>query len=377
MADVTNGDRDLENVLEGIDEQLSSSQLDLAALFEASPLPMVAVDQELFVRAWNPAAERTFGWRAGEISGGSISAFLPPASRDPFRRLAARCLAGETLTDVQGHPARKDGTSLDVSVSMAPLYDARGNVSGLVSIIHDITGRQRAEEELRSSRERLRAMSARVLSIQEEERTRIARELHDDLAQLLTAIKLDATRLVQHVSHGVAPPPRVMAGIIPLIDATLDAVGRIVSELRPSRIGEMGLAAAIEKTLADFQQRTDIECELSIRPEVLDIPNDIAAAVFRIVDEALTNIVRHSGATRAEVRLRQQLDELLLEVRDNGRGIQEDEKVASDAYGIMGMNERAYLFGGSLTITGVPDRGTIVAARIPLPRGDSDTGQGA
>jgi signal transduction histidine kinase/CheY-like chemotaxis protein len=230
----------------------------------------------------------------------------------------------------------------------------------------EIAEREHIAEELRSSRERLRALSARLLSVQEEERTGIARELHDDLAQLLTAIKIDASRLVQDVSSGATPPPRVLQGIVPLIDSTLDAVGRIVSALRPSRIGEIGLVAAIEKKLADFQQRTDIECELSIRPENLQIRDDIAAAVFRILEEALTNVVRHSGATRAEVRLRQQGEELLLEVRDNGRGIRDAEKLAENAYGIIGMKERTYLFDGSLTITGVDGRGTIVAARIPL-----------
>jgi PAS domain S-box-containing protein len=371
-AERTMEHRDPDTLVENIDGQLSSSQLDLAALFEASPLPMVGFDQELVIRAWNRAAERTFGWSAGEILGDRTSRYIPPASRDVFERLAARCLAGATLTDIQVQRSTKDGRILEVSISMAPLYDAHGHLRGVVSIINDITGRKRSEEELRGSRERLRAMSARVLSIQEDERTRLARELHDDLAQLLTAIKLDAARLVQDVSDGVVPPTRITEGIIPLIDTTLDAVGRIVSELRPSRIGEMGLAAAIEKTLADFQQRTDIECELSIRPETLHIPHDIAAAAFRIADEALTNIARHAGATRAEVRVRQQEEELLLEVRDNGRGIREEEKLAGNAYGIMGMNERAYLFGGSLTITGVEGRGTIVAARIPLERRNGD-----
>lgn len=363
---------DLETMIEHIEDELSSSRLDLAALFESSPLPIVGFDQDRFVRAWNHAAERTFGWRADEVIGERPPPFIPPASHEEFESLVARCLAGATLTDVQVQRARKDGTRIDVSLSMAPLYDAHGNGRGFVSIINDITGRKRSEEELRASRERLRGMSARVLSIQEEERTRIARELHDDLAQLLTAIKFDAARLIQDVTNGTVPPARVMEGILPLIDTTLDAVGRIVSELRPSRIGEMGLTAAIEKKLADFQQRTDIECELSIRPALLHIPDDIAAAVFRIVEEALTNIARHSGATRAEVRVRQQEEELLLEVRDNGRGIRDAEKVAGDAYGIMGMNERAYLFGGTLTITGVEDRGTIVAARIPLDRGNGD-----
>ncbi len=223
------------------------------------------------------------------------------------------------------------------------------------------------DAELRTSREQLRARSARVLSIQEEERTRLARELHDDLGQLLTAIKIDVARLVQDLGRGAAPPPRVMEGIVPLIENTIDTVGRIVSELRPTRIGEIGLAGAIEKKLAELQQRTDIECELSIRPAELWIGNEAAAtAAFRILEEALTNVARHSGATRAEVLVRQNGKELLLEVRDNGRGIREGERRDPGAYGLIGMRERAGMHGGSLEITGIEGRGTIVTARIPL-----------
>src|SRR5438477_12050633 len=150
---------------------------------------------------------------------------------------------------------RKGGAVLDVYVHLAPLHDANGRARGFVCIVNDVTA-------LRASRESLRALSARVLSIQEQERTRLARELHDDLGQLITAIKIDVARLVQDAAGGIAPPPRVMDGILPLIDSTMDTVGRIVSELRPSRIGEIGLVAAIEKKLAEFQRRTDLECEL-------------------------------------------------------------------------------------------------------------------
>src|SRR5207244_6813422 len=130
--------------------------------------------------------------------------------------------------------------------SMSPLRDAAGIVRGLVSIVDDIS-------DLRASHERLRALSARVLSIQEEERTRIARELHDNLAQLLTAIKIDASRLVQNIQRQVAPPPRLVDGIVPLIDTTIDTVGRIVAEMRVSGIGDLGLAAAIERRLIELQ----------------------------------------------------------------------------------------------------------------------------
>ena len=151
-----------------------------------------------------------------------------------------------------------------------------------------------------------------------------------------------------------------------MIDSTLETVGRIVSELRPSRIGEMGLVAAIEKKLAEFQRRMDIECELSIRPQTIDVDDEIATAIFRILEEALTNVARHSEATRAEVRLRQEHSQLLLEIRDNGRGIRDEEVTAEAAYGLIGMRERAYLCGGSLSVSGIEGRGTIVTVRIPL-----------
>lgn len=344
--------------------EIDVSREDLAALVEVSPVSISAFDQNRIARAWNATAERIFGWRADEVLG-HRDPTIPPDLISEYERLSEKCLRGTMLADVEVQRMKRDGTRIDVSVSMAPLRDGQGLARGFVCILNDVTDRKRNGTELRSSRERLRALSARVLSIQEDERTRIARELHDDLAQLLAAIKIDASRLVQDISSGATSPARVVDGIVPLIDATLDAIVRIVSELRPSRIGDIGLVAAIEKKLDEFQLRTDIECELSIRPENLHISDDIAAAVFRILEEALTNITRHSGATRAEVRLRHQGDEFLLEVRDNGRGIRDAEKLAENSYGIIGMTERAYLFGGSLTITGVEGRGTIVAARIP------------
>lgn len=350
---------------ERIEEELRASREHLAALFDASPISIVSFDANRLTRTWNAAAERTFGWRADEVIGRPNPA-VPPELQQEYDALIDRCLSGVTLTDIETQRAKKDGTRIDASISLAPLYGPHGTARGYVGILSDITGRKRTEEELRSSQERLRALSARVILIQEEERTRIARELHDDLGQLLTAIKIDAARIVQSLANGIQPPERVTAGILPLIDSTLDTVGRLVCELRPSRIGEIGLVAAIEKKLADFQLRTEIECELSIRPEQLAVRGDIGVAIFRILEEALTNVVRHSEATRAEVRLRVEADELLLEIRDNGRGIRDAERLSHESYGLIGMKERAYLLGGSFSITGVEGRGSIVVVRMPL-----------
>ncbi|HUP61310.1 MAG TPA: PAS domain S-box protein [Thermoanaerobaculia bacterium] len=338
---------------------------DLRALFNASPLAIAAYDRDGLVRAWSGAAERIFGWNAEEVIGRPCP-ILAPEDVEEREAMADACLRGKVLTNVEVRRMRRDGTMIDMSASMAPLYDADGAARGYVVTLSDISAMKNVEIELRASRERLRALSARVLSIQEEERTRIARELHDELGQFLTAIKMDVARLLRAVERGTPPEPDLVARILPLIDTTMVKTGSIVSELRPSRVAEMGLASAVEMKLSDFRSRYGVETELFIRTEALDVRPDVGIAAFRILEEALTNVARHSGATRTEVRLHQHAHELVLEIRDNGRGIRELERTAPNAYGVIGMKERAYALGGDVEIRAVDGVGTTVTARIPL-----------
>ncbi|MEK6373302.1 MAG: response regulator [Acidobacteriota bacterium] len=340
-----------------IEGELSAYRNDLAALVEASPVSIIAFDRDRIIRSWNAAAERIFGWRAAEVIG-RPNPTVPGELAAGFERLIEQCLAGTSVTDVEQQGIRNDGARIDVSVSMAPLHDAQGVLSGLVSIVTDVT-------DVRASRERLRALSARVLSIQEDERTHLAREIHDNLGQLLTALKIDVSRLAQMSAAGEPAPPRLVAGLLPLIDSTMETMVRIVSELRPSRIGEMGLAAAIEKRVADFQARTGIMCTLSC-PVKLNFRDDVAIAMYRILEEALTNVARHSGAARAEVRLARKGAQVVLKVRDYGRGIRDADGLAAGAYGLIGMKERALILGGTVEISGAKGRGTTITARIPL-----------
>lgn len=329
---------------------------ELVTLVDAAPVPIIAYDRDLLVRLWNPAAERMFGWRAGEVAG-KPNPSIPPEFLAEFRRLSEECLSGTMINDVEQRRIRKDGAVLDVSILMAPLRDDGGRPRGFVSIVSDLTA-------LHASRERLRAVSARVLSVQEEERTRLARELHDGVGQLLTALKIDASKLLQDLARDKKPPKRVTDGLLPLIDTTMDTVVRLVSELRPSRIGEMGLAAAIAGKLTEFRLRTGIRTE-SRRPEILQVPDAVAITAFRILEEALTNVARHSGATWVKVTVSETKDTLRLVIQDNGKGISDADRTAPDAYGLIGMKERAVILGGTVEIVS-GKRGTVVTARIPL-----------
>jgi PAS domain S-box-containing protein len=344
--------------LRAVEAELRTFREDLAALVDAAPVPIVAFDRRCIVQVWNPAAERTYGWTAAEALGKRNPA-LPPECEEEFASMARECLDGRIVTNGEQRRVRKDGKSLDVYVHMAPLHDADGRVRGFVSIANDVTA-------LRASRERLRALSARVLSIQEAERTHLARELHDDLGQLLTALKLDAAKLLGDLARGVEPPERVVSGLVPLIDTTMETVVRLVSELRPSRIGEMGLGAAIAKKLDDFARRTEIDVESCIRPQPLHVSEPAATAAFRIIEEALANVARHSGATKVKVTVKANREGLDLVIEDDGKGITDAARTAADAYGLIGMRERAVVLGGTVEVSRGQERGTVVAARIPL-----------
>ena len=232
-----------------------------------------------------------------------------------------------------------------------------------------LTRRLEAEQRLLEGERNLKALSDRLLLVQEEERTRIARELHDDLGQSLTALKMDVGGLVAMMQPSASSGPlqnRLIGRIVATLDDTVTSVQRISSELRPSVLDDLGLFAAIEAEASRFEQRTGIECELSLPEEMeLRIEGTAVTAIYRIVQEALTNVSRHANATRVELRLRQRREELLLEVRDDGRGITAEEVRDPFSLGLIGIRERAAFAGGTVHIEGVVGRGTIVSVRIP------------
>ncbi|MBV8547696.1 MAG: hypothetical protein JO093_19850 [Acidobacteria bacterium] len=225
--------------------------------------------------------------------------------------------------------------------------------------------RLESERRLLEDERELKALSERMLLVQEEERTRIARELHDDLGQALTALKMDVGGLLAMTTPSASDEP-LRTRITNTLDETVTAVQRISSELRPSTLDDLGLAAAIEAEAARFEQRTGIECELSLPDDPSrEVESAAATAIYRIVQEALTNVSRHANASRVELRLRQRPGELLLEIRDDGRGITTAQLHDPFSLGLIGIRERAGLAGGSVRIEGIAGRGTIVSVRIP------------
>jgi signal transduction histidine kinase len=226
--------------------------------------------------------------------------------------------------------------------------------------------------ELRESRGEFRALSARLQSLREEDRARVAREIHDELGQALTALKFELARVIHRPTRKALRTE--LKRFSSTIDASLAAVRRISTELRPPVLDELGIAAALEWLATEFGRRTGIHCGLEC-PSDLDADRERSTALFRICQEALTNSARHANATRVDVRLSLSGDVLHLEVRNDGRGVPPRAPSRSRSLGLLGMRERAAQLGGEVTIEPNRPRGTDVLARLPRserPRPDSE-----
>lgn len=226
---------------------------------------------------------------------------------------------------------------------------------------------KRAEERIRESRERLRNLSRRLQSLLEEERTRISREIHDELGQALTALKLELSLMRRNLaSDGLAERSAKVHEIEKTVTRILQSVRKIATELRPGILDELGVAAAVEWMTKDFQERTGISCQVAIRGAEKITSTARATAAFRIVQEALTNVSRHAAASQVNVNLERTDDTLTIEVRDNGIGIEEERVFDSRSLGLTGIRERVLLLGGEAVISGKPGEGTLVRVTLPI-----------
>jgi PAS domain S-box-containing protein len=251
-----------------------------------------------------------------------------------------------------------------------PVANETGQIVERYGVVMDVTERKEAAAELRCSFDQLRALTARVQDAREEERRRVAREIHDELGQALTAIKIDLSSLVHEFPPDAQQVKRIES-ISNVVDQTIKSVRRISTELRPGILDDVGLIAAVEWAAGEFEARTGTRCRLELPDDDSAIDSDRGTAIFRILQETLTNVARHANAACVHVRLLKECGSVVLEVHDDGRGATEEQLSASGSLGIRGMRERALLLEGELTIRGIPGQGTTVLVRIPLAESTS------
>ena len=245
-------------------------------------------------------------------------------------------------------------------------------LSNLVALAYEEQERRHAGELLQQSQERLRNLTARLESIQEEERIRIAREVHDELGQELTGVKLELAFLRDQLANQDPAVLNRVESIAKLVDGTMQSVRKIATELRPVVLDQLGLIPAIEWQAGEFQSRTGIRCTLNIYLRTVRLPTGHSTGVFRIFQEILTNVARHAQASCVNISVQERRGHLLLQVGDNGRGITDSEMSGINSLGLLGMRERALLLGGETKIERNHDIGTTVTVRIPLDRSEPE-----
>lgn len=305
---------------------------------------------------------------AEEMKGSGIFKEITQKCREQFmdregRRFAAR--EGNTTRAASSTEMFDADRNKYLEVLTIPRLDSKNRMNGVIQIIRDITERKKAEEAIKMGEEHLRNLTAYIQKVSEIERTNIAREIHDELGQALTVLKIDLSWMKKRLDQDQTQFIEKIDAMSKIIDKTIITMKKISTDLRPGLLDDLGLSAAIEWQSEEFEKRTGIHCSIRIDPKDITFDKDRNTALFRILQETLTNIARHAEATEVSISLEARDGEIQLTVQDNGRGIRDDELSNPQSFGLMGMRERAIMFGGNALIEGFPGRGTTVTVRIP------------
>ena len=361
------------NVAERRRERLETAEQ--AALLELTQDSVFVIDMEGRVLFWSRGAEAMMGYTKAEATGTIAHDLLCTEFPEQFSEIKAELMrAGHWEGDIV--KTAKDGRRVVVAGRWALQWGKRDQPPRILVVNSDITERKRSEELLILQTEQMRALAIRLQWVREEDRKTVARDLHDQIGQILTAIKMDMAWIGRHLPQSEAEVLARLKESIHLIDDGVKAVRVICSGLRPGVLDDLGLAAAIEWQAGEFASRHGIPCEVSVPPIGLLLDGDRATATFRIFQECMTNVIRHSEAKQVRVVLRQEDENIVLLVEDDGIGFREpDFSNTLGSLGLLGMKERAQFCGGDVLISSSPGHGTTVTVRVPMDSPSTERSQ--
>ena len=362
---------------------------------------IILMDAAGQILSWNEGAERLKGYRAEEVIGKNYNLFFTPEDRQAGKPEAQLQKAAESgQSEDEGWLVRKDAWAFWANTVITALRDEQEHVYGFAIITRDMTERREREESIRvlnehleerieartaelvqvnealqsevrekkNAEERLRALAARQERVREDERTRLAREIHDALGQMCTALKMDIAWIAKRLPKPEKRLAEKSEGALKLVSDLIHSLRRLSAELRPSTLDTLGLVASIEWQAQQFEAHTGIRCRLFLPDKDLALDKEPSTAIFRIFQETLTNVARHAGASLVQTSLVAGESHIALTTHDNGIGFDVSSAERQGSLGLLGMKERAHLLGGEFKISSSPGKGTTVVVHIPLSR---------
>ncbi len=346
--------------------ELRASEQKYKLLFESNPLAMwmLTLPEYRFIDV-NSVALIQYGYTREEFLKLSAMDLRPPEDIEKFIAATSTDFRGVYHAGIWRH-MKKDGTVIYVDIVTHDI-NYKGQLRRLV-LANNITERHAAEEKLKESYEAIRTLTGYLQNVREEERLNISREIHDELGQLLTVLKMDVSWLNKKIGEENSLAKEKLSEILALVDTTVRSIRRIASELRPTLLDDLGLYAAMEWHLEEFERRSGIKRDLVIPETELALSDSLKIGIFRIFQESLTNVARHSAAKNVNVSLLQKDNQLILTIRDNGIGFEEGPMTTKKTLGLLGMKERSMMMGGVYNITSTKGSGTTVTVIIPLSR---------
>jgi PAS domain S-box-containing protein len=349
--------------------RLEQSEARLRGILDSAMDAIITVDEAQRVVLLNNAAEAMFGWTRDEALGAPLDRFIPERFRSAHAAhvrqfgetgVTSRRMGG-ALRIVTGR--RRDGEEFPIDASISQISESGQRF--FTVILRDVTARMQAEDALRRSKDELQELGAAAHMTREQEKSRISRELHDELGQLLTMLQMDVAWCKEKLPPGNDALAAKVDRMATLLKSTIAATRRIASDLRPLMLDDLGLVPSIEWLVENFTQRTGIACELSVDRRELALSKAQASAVFRIVQESLTNVAKHAQAAHADIAIERDDAALVVRIEDDGVGFSPQAPRKPNSFGLLGLRERASLLGGEVMIDSAPGEGTIVEVRLP------------
>jgi PAS domain S-box-containing protein len=356
------------------EKKLNDNEQNLQIIFSSTYDIIFMLSVEPFNRfkfmSINDAFLTTTGLKAEQVFDKYLDEVIPPDSLPMILEKYEAAVSSNKAMQWEETSQYPSGSKTGL-VTITPVSDENGKPHRLVGFVHDITERKKAEEDMDRMNNQLRQLSNHIQTIGESERTAIAREIHDVLGQQMTALKYDIAWLKKKRNAAEADILQRIESMNKLVDETILSIRKVSSELRPKILDDLGLNAAIEWYVAAFEKNTGIRTEIDSDLEDISFEKLVSITIYRILQEALTNVARHAKAAKVHVSAKLKNNTIFLEVRDNGKGIAENEKQNTTSFGLLGISERAKMIGGDVIIQGIKGKGTSVLLKLPLHKNDT------